>query len=769
MCMKRKDALSDKFGLGLNADKSIIPFNRIDEILPETWDECSKRETLKKNGKKKRPLVTYVNEAYAFDIETTSAMINGVKVPFMYVWQMYFNGEVVMGRDWDQLREVLQKISDHFEGRRVVIYVHNLGFEFSFLQKVLRFNRAFFVRPRYPLYAIWKNIEFRDSLALSGLKLENLGTKTKKLKGDLDYSLPRHLRTPLTYKEIQYCKNDVIVLAEYIREKMKDDTLATIPLTRTGFVRRDCRERMKKGGIDVRGLELSMDQYNKLRQLFAGGFTHAAGHTSNQSIYGVRSLDLTSSYPTVMVAEFFPMSKFVPVEPKTRQELLNYLNTMCCMMYVEFTNLRPKEGVYESIISRSKVVEFGVTNEIPRPIFNNGRVVKAGRVGVWLNEVDFRDVLNFYDNDGCVISDMEVAIKGRLPKPLVEAILYYYQKKTELKGLHSEDGTLEALYGLMKQFINGIYGSTVTTPLKDPIFFSEGEFRSWQKRNIIDPAMYKDDFVTDEAYEKAALKLNELMGGETSEEEFRRNGFKTVETFRQEQLDEYNKSRTRYLFYAWGVWTTSYARHNLFTMMRKVGIDYHYSDTDSLKITNYFDHKKKFDAYNRQIVAKLREACRDHGLDPKLVTPEDKNGIARPLGVWTDEGEYFEFKTLGAKRYMVETSDGIEVTVAGMNKHAASKYFASFEHPFEHFNSGAIIPADQSKALLHTFCDKPWEGMFTDYLGIETYVYAPGGTHLMPAPSSMEMSPEYLMYLATLENEETGFIETDEEFLDTCC
>lgn len=60
---------------------------------------------------------------------------------------------------------------------------------------------------------------FIDTLAISGMSLEKTGnayTRTKKMAGDLDYTLARNTKTPLTRKEQRYCFNDVKVVTEYL-------------------------------------------------------------------------------------------------------------------------------------------------------------------------------------------------------------------------------------------------------------------------------------------------------------------------------------------------------------------------------------------------------------------------------------------------------------------------------------------------------------------------------------------------------------------------
>src|SRR5574344_436788 len=85
-------------------------------------------EIVKSNKK-----ITYLNIEAAFDIETTSMKIGDEKVAFMYVWMfgIEFGKETYYGRTWEEfvtLCEGLQKSFQLGDKRRLVVYVHNLGY-----------------------------------------------------------------------------------------------------------------------------------------------------------------------------------------------------------------------------------------------------------------------------------------------------------------------------------------------------------------------------------------------------------------------------------------------------------------------------------------------------------------------------------------------------------------------------------------------------------------------------------------------------------------
>ena len=68
----------------------------------------------------------------AFDIETSTVMVKGEPHAFLYHWQMSFNNEyVVLGRTWEQWLAFMDQLSSIVGVNRLVIYDHNLSYEFQ--------------------------------------------------------------------------------------------------------------------------------------------------------------------------------------------------------------------------------------------------------------------------------------------------------------------------------------------------------------------------------------------------------------------------------------------------------------------------------------------------------------------------------------------------------------------------------------------------------------------------------------------------------------
>ena len=123
----------------------------------------------------------------------------------------------------------------------------------------------------------------------------------------------------------------------------------------------------------------------------------------------------------------------------------------------------------------------------------------------------------------------------------------------------------------------------------------------------------------------------------------------------EDLLETSNKKA--FLCYQWGVWVTAWARYRLQEGIKLAGDNFVYCDTDSVKYIGEID----WTDYNKKRIAdSLKSGA--YATDPA--------GITHYMGVYEFDGEYAEFKTLGAKKYAYTYKDSGEthVTIAGVNK-----------------------------------------------------------------------------------------------------
>lgn len=224
-----------------------------------------------------------------------------------------------------------------------------------------------------------------------------------------------------------------------------------------------------------------------------------------------------------------------------------------------------------------------------------------------------------------------------------------------------------------------------------------------------------------------------------------------------DEIEKYNQSRNRFLYYAWGIWVTAYARRNLWTGIIDIGDDYVYSDTDSLKLVNYENHTDYIEWFDAQIIEKMKAVCVHHKLDVSLLNPKTKKGVTKMLGVWDYEGTYNRFKTLGAKRYLYQNGDKMQLTVAGLSKQNGLNYMLeqSDNDPlkvFEMFDDKLYIPAHKTGKMTHSYLDIEQSFTVTDYLGVPVDIHTLSGVHLEICEFTLSMSDMQKKYLLNLKS-----------------
>ena len=596
--------------------------------------------------------IGYIVMYSGFDIETTTMPNhNG----YMYHWQMSINNDVILGRRWDEFIDLIDWIKgvlDLSPERRILVWIANAGFEFQFLRKRFRITDIFAREIRQPLrFVIDDCIECRDCLQISGGNLDFLAKnycKTQKLVGDLDYSKERSYLTPMTKKEKGYCINDVVVLSEW--SKYIFDTYIIpdkfIPFTKTGLLRRQ----VKKGcdylsRLKVRQAYPNYALYRVMMEwLFRGGFVHANIFYVGYKVFGIQGIDITSSYPTSMNIDYYPITKF---EWRPVHQLHRYIKTHCCMLHIKFYDLKSKYA--HSIESFSKALHISDTK-----VIDNGRISSCEWVELWLTELDYQVFQMFYKWDKMEVLDLLVSKRGYLPEYLLDPINNAYIKKNELKHSGLAD-TPE--YAVQKSFVNSGYGLLVTRQSVYDIGYDDAK-DVW--------TVTGDNYSFDEEVKKA------------------------------------------FLLPQWGVWCTSHARHRLLKTVYKIekrayrmGIKRGcvvYCDTDSIKYVHPEYFTDIIDSYNKEMTQLQKENCERRELPLEHFFD---------MGQFDLEYSNVSGKFLGAKRYMTTDADGkTKVTVAGLPKGVLQKRCEKMNMDiYDVFSDGMLMSLDVSGKNAHAYND----------------------------------------------------------------
>ena len=677
----------------------------------------------------------YFNVPCSFDIETSSFITGELKCGVMYEWSFCLYGLVIIGRTWEEFVTMINELCDilHLsQNTRLVCFSHNLNYEFQFLRKWIKWEKVFAVDERKPVYAITeRGIEFRCSYILSGYSLAKIGEgfrtyHIQKMIGYLDYRLIRHSKTPLSDDELLYCANDVRVVVAYIAEKIDNgETIANLQLTKTGYVREFCRKmcfeddtgknpyKRKNYREPIKALTINPDEWGMMKKAFQGGFTHANPFAVLQISENVTSFDFTSSYPTVLVAERYPMSAGEFVKITSREEFEWNIANFCCIFEVEFEMI-------ESTVTFDNYISESRCDILENAQVANGRIRTADRLFTTITDVDWGILKQMYRWKNAKIHRFIRYRRAYLPTDFIKSILKLYQDKTTLKGVYGKE--TEYLYA--KELLNSCYGMCVTSA-------------------VMEQNPYTDHWLTKD---------------EKPEQD--------IET----ELNKYNTNRNRFLFFPWGIFCTAYARRNLFLGILEFNTDYLYSDTDSIKVLNAEKHTDFINEYNEMITKRLENALDYHKISHDVIRPKTVKGVEKPLGVWDFDGHYARFKPLRAKAYMVEYSEDkrnaehantISITVSGINKNYAIPYlFMGLScdvkthkmnfNPFYIFDDGMHVPEEFTGKLTHTYIDIERNGIITDYLGNTAEFHEKSGIHLENTSYDLHLDGDFVNFVKSL-------------------
>lgn len=635
----------------MRLSQGVMTYEVLDEALPLL---DYKPTTVFQRGKH----VEYVDVTCTFDIETTNSDEDG----FAYSFQTCIGGLVVVPRYFEDWAELIETLCDKWrvtEKRKLIIYVHNLGYEFTYLIQLLTLRwgdcKALYTKSRKPLTLEFSNgIEFRDSLKLfqKSLARATEGCKHEKLKGDLNYTVYRTPDTPLDDKEFAYCVNDVLGLYEAI-ERMKKEhgfNAATLPLSNTALVKQEVNKTVNKDkGFDPirKALTLTKSQTYLAYKAMAGGDTHGARWKAGYTFTNCNSYDFKSAHPSQQLLWKFPSGQPIDLPENTPEEDMNAIidNGMGWVGQVAVSGLHIKDECPDPCISVSKCINTEVITDS-----DNGRVLDtAGTLIFFCDSNDWQRIRDGYEYEEMTALDSFAFRLSYLPDSFRMAIFEKFKIKETMKGSPE--------YMFSKICVNTIYGATAQKQIRDEYTADIGETIDFEKlgweKNLED--------MDDKEVEKAQNKKNTFP-------------------------------------FLWGLWTASLTRLKLWRLLKIVGWDkVIYWDTDSCK----FEGAKvpAVEEYNREI----QEQCKKRG-----VVVDKADGEKVYIGVAEDEHPtadfgYKEFRFLHAKCYAARTYEGkLESTIAGVGK---KEGVAALKDDIENLTDMLVI--EDAGGLMLTYHDAP--------------------------------------------------------------
>lgn len=593
------------------------------------------------------------------DIETSHNHDNNNPICWITSIQVKFIEDINIFRKPSDFLNYLKSIYEYYElsiNRRIMIVVHNLSFDISYLMPYLQccfpygLDEISMINKGHKVISYRQGgLEFRDSYALVNKSLaawgKALNVEHQKKEGLYDYDAIIYQDDILNDDQLTYDTYDILCLDECFKKQLgiEGDTIATIPFTSTGYIRRNFRKaalKNKKYMENFRANKIDERMFTNIINSFAGGYTHNNRHYKDKIIVGsIGHGDFRSHYPSQIRCNPMPFGKpfflYDPVhrtrDRKRKWTIEDIINmhpeySTITTLYIEKAKLKDNE-ISMPFMQRSKMKNV---EEGSRCICDNGRVLSFnGGCFMYVDNYLLKILYEQYNIKAKIIEI--IACKNEYcPAALASTIDKYFKGKSDEKiklkhvidmyGEFSDEAfTQRNILMHTKAGLNGTYGMFVQNPV-----YPEYDV------NFNDP--YKD----------LDTMFNPIVNTKSI----------------QECLDDYYKNKNSFLPYIVGCFITAAARYELYEYQTKA-IGYKnclYSDTDSIFYISTPEIEKKIE---------------------KLNAVKHKNAVRLKAYITTTEGEevYYDvfekekpgkaFKGLHSKCYgIIQEENGKDILIA---------------------------------------------------------------------------------------------------------
>ncbi len=645
-----------------------------------------------------------------FDIEfsTVRDEAGEARYSFMYIWQLAINDIAVYGRTWDEFGECLANIRADLRlkiDHKLIIYVHKLGCEFTFMQKIpcLHFSSLdydFLSRDKHEIIKCVINdvFEFRDSAVYTECTLKKLGDYVGISKLDMDYDKIKLPITPLSNAELQYCENDVRILtAFFMQESVVYQHAGNIPLTATRCVKRIIekylREVYYRGSAAKNKNEHNPEILTMLQRAYFAPFIYIHNLDRDKPMADIWDADKSSAYPQWMLTEQFPRGEFLPAEFEESDELptlevipalLRKYARRPLLVNLTAVNVKCKYPNTGFLIDDAKKITaaYDTTHGRSRMEYiRDRRILQAKSVTCVLTDIDLKLFDELYTYDNLRINSVHAAkCYSWLPPYVVRTIVDLYMEKKAAKEkieairASGREPTPEELaeYERIKSRVDRIYGIFVQDPIKPK---------------------YKYDTRTNNV---------ELVG------------------------NVYIKSDNDIaVCYEWGVWLLAYERRDMYKIFTAcnfaeiTGGKYRtldivvYGDTDGVKFNGsaYDIVSKIITDYNTKVNEAVKKFC---DRNCSFADYEKLKGIGE-----FKYTHYKQFKAIKIKRYAYTTdTDHFKCVCAGLSTdNTFFKQFADNKDKFEMFSDDLTIPQEYAATKQHKYIYQHFDEFVSDYEG----------------------------------------------------
>ena len=583
----------------------------------------------------------------------------------------------------------------------IIIYVHNLPFEFSYLVEEYKIginnNKSIF-RGKDPLKVVISdipNVEFRDSLALLRKSIKDLGEDIGLPKLTINYNRNLYYYSLLFGNDFDYNERDNIItmlsIADFFQNKapiIGVNKIKDLSITSTRFFKyyrkffADKYFPKKYNGSKVRrnnSLDEDYEFYNISRMAFRGGLVSVnplyVPDDYNDNFWSYNSvyhIDVTSSYIYTMLNTKFPyFSKDDSVKIKNKKVATGLIKFLCNeikengsdFLHDAGSKINTSNGLsrIRGFYAKIKLKNLRMKYDFDIPSIDSvrtslaldkycetyhGKITEADELEIYVNDAVLESIMIDYDFDDIECSYIIYTTKAdHLP---YYEIVYIMQQFFTKQLLKNNKNTKSTDYLIAKSGLNAMYGIKVENPIKDKVAVRNNKIVVTQKANSL------------------TNNNNQIL-------------------FNEYVINNKNKKTD---IYSDGVYISTISRLNLIKMkkyLKDIGCMNIYCDTDSLmfEITNstekeVFDKIKK---YNNEISNNLlsKNWIKEAIKMLSKINGEDKKHIKdllSDLGNWDIESvdengnikPYEAFSTLGAKKYCKVKNGKVDTTISGLSK-----------------------------------------------------------------------------------------------------
>lgn len=362
-----------------------------------------------------------------------------------------------------------------FDGEFILSWLYNNGFKYDDLLssektfKTLITDMGLFyqLEIRFGKVKRSKIVVIRDSLKIIPLKVSQMakafGLKT--LKGEIDYKAFRPVDHKLTSEEIEYIKNDVIIVGESLSALFD---LGLNKMTAASNALQNYKDSIG-GKLKFRNLFplISKEDDDFIRKAYKGGYTYVNPNIANKPLNcNGMTFDVNSLYPSRMYYEVLPYD--MPIyykgkyKPNTTHPL--YIQRLKC-------KFKLKKG-YVPIIQLKNNARFIGTEYLK----DSG----IERVELTVTSVDLELIKKHYKLTNVSYLD------GYMFKGKIGLFQNYIDYWINVKNQATKEGN-KGLRQIAKLMLNSLYGKYATNGISDvKIPLMEGDVLKHQTKCTID-------------------------------------------------------------------------------------------------------------------------------------------------------------------------------------------------------------------------------------------------------------------------------------------